>query len=143
MNPEHAREALGTLGEPEAQAGGYEHPDPAKWVYPKADEWSQWFPFTRSSNVSMARYKLHVATDQWVWQVIFGGKPAKPSKKNPHGAGVTTISMYEYGPSHLLTDEFFQQWWNQYVAGGSAGIWLDLNVKRANVPARHLVSQGK
>lgn len=87
-------------------------------AYPEGQEWSDWVPFARSSNVSAARYKLDVAAGLGhLWQVIFGGKQRKPSKKYPAG-GTTPLSCYEYGPSFALTNDEFWRWFNQYAAGG-------------------------
>lgn len=109
-------------------------------VYPAGQVWSDWVYFPRSSNVAAARYKLdHSGT----WQVMFGGKPKRPTKRVPNpGEGVTALSLYQYGPSDVTTEANFWRWYDQYAAGGSAGIWLNLHVKMVGVPYFQVYTQG-
>ena len=108
-------------------------------IYPAGQEWSDWVFFPRSSNVAAARYKLDASG---TWQVIFGGKPKKPTKRKPAATGQTPISTYQYGPHHVCSEANFWRWYEQFAAGGSAGIWLDLNIKRTGVPYVQISTQG-
>lgn len=112
---------------------------PSYPAYPAGQEWSEWLPFPRSSNVAAARYKL--GQPLGVWQVIFGGKERPITKKHPAG-GLTPLACYEYGPSPHLSDDDFWRWWQQYASGGSAGIWFQVNVKDFKVLCRQLWTQG-
>lgn len=107
-------------------------------IYPAGQEWSDWFPFPRSSNISAARFKLDRSG---TWEVMFGGKPKKPTKKNPYATGTTALSCYTYTDPRL-TEETFWRWVDQYTGGGSAGIWFDLNVKRAGITGSQMWTQG-
>lgn len=108
---------------------------------PPGQQWSEWVPFQRSSNVAAARYLLLGSWAGGIWQVMFGGKERPITEAHPYG-GITPISCYEYGPSPILTEELFWRWWQQYAAGGSAGIFLQVYVKDKHVDYRPLWTQG-
>lgn len=97
-------------------------------AYLAGEEWSGWVTFARSSNLFAARYRVGGG----VWQVVFGGKPRTPTRKEPVRSGDTPKVCYQYEDARLTPGAFWT-WVKQYGAGGSAGIWFDLHVKRNGI----------